>query len=139
MAMILDSSVVIQNMVIPKLKDPTSFSIPCQIGTMNFERAICDLWATVSLMSLYVWKKLDMGEMKPINVSLQLADRSVKYLVGVLEYVPMKVGEYYVLVDFFIMDIYEDSQIPILLGRPFIDTEGAIIDVKRGKLTFEAG
>lgn len=83
MATTLDSSVVIQNMVVPKLKDLRSFSIPCHIGTMDFDRALCYLGASVSLMALSVCKKLDMGDMKPTNMSLQLADRSVKYHIGV--------------------------------------------------------
>lgn len=70
MAMTLDSSVVIQNMVIPKLKDIKSFYIPCHIGTMDFERALCEIGASVSLMPLSVCKKLDMGEMKLTIVSL---------------------------------------------------------------------
>ncbi|XP_050914722.1 uncharacterized protein LOC127129611 [Lathyrus oleraceus] len=108
-ALTLDSSSVIQNTVIPKLKYSGSFSIPCQIATMNFERAICDLRASISLMPLSVCKKLDMGEMKVTNVSLQLVDRYVKYLVCVLEDVPVRVVEYYVSIDFVKMDIDEDS------------------------------
>lgn len=69
-AMTLYSSVVIQSIVIHKLKDPGSFSIPCYIGTMDFEKALCDLGASVSLMPLSMCKKLDMGDMKPTNVSL---------------------------------------------------------------------
>ncbi|XP_050908939.1 uncharacterized protein LOC127122684 [Lathyrus oleraceus] len=139
MTMTLDSNVVIQNMVIPKLKYMGSSSIPYQIGTMDFERALCDLGASVSLMHLYVCKKLDMGEMTPTIVSLHLVNRSVTYPIYVLEDVPVRAGEYYVFVDFVIMEIDKDYQIPIILGRPFLSTERPIIDVKRGKLTFEVG
>lgn len=135
----LDSSSMIQNMVIPKLKDRGSFFIPCHICTMKFERALCDLEASISLIPLPVCKKLDMGDMKPTNVSLHLADRSVKYPIGGLEYVPVRLREYYVTVDFVMMDIDEDCQIPIILVRSFSATTGAIIDVKRGKFTFKVG
>lgn len=108
-AIIVDSSVVIQNMVIPKLKDLRSFSIPCQIWAMNFERELCDLGANVSLSPLSACKKLNMGEMKLTNMSLKLSYRSVKYHVGVLEDVLVRVGKYHVPVDFVIMDIHEDS------------------------------
>ena len=80
-----------------------------------------------------------MGEMKPTNVSLQLADRSVKYLIYVLEYVLVRVGEYYVPVEFVTMEIENESQFLILLGRAFLAMMGAIIDVKRGKFNFEVG
>ncbi|XP_050888798.1 uncharacterized protein LOC127093955 [Lathyrus oleraceus] len=116
MAMALNSSVVIKNMVIPKLNDLRSFSIHFHIGTMDFERALCDLGPSASLMPLFVCNKLDMGDMKPTNVSLQLADGSIKYPIDVLKDVPLRVGKHYVLVDFVIMDIDEDFQIPIILG-----------------------
>lgn len=89
--MTLDSSVMIQKMVIPKLKNLGSFSIPYHIGTMDFERAICDLGASVSLVPLSVRKKLDLEDMKHANVSFQLDDKLVKYPIGMLEDVPMRV------------------------------------------------
>lgn len=80
-----------------------------------------------------------MGEMRPTKISLQLADKTIKYPMGVLNDVPFKIGEFYILVDFVIMDIKEDSEIPIILGSPFLAMNEAIIDVKRGKLTFQVG
>lgn len=88
-------------------------------------------------MPLSMCKKLDMGDIKRTNVALQLVDKSLKYPIEVLEDFPMRVGEYYVSLDFVIMGIGEDCKIPIILGRPFLSTAWAIIDVKRGKLTFE--
>ena len=72
-------------------------------------------------------------------MTLQLADRSVKYPAGIVEDIPVKVGEIYVPADFVVMEMEEDSQVPILLGRPFLATAGAIIDVKHGKLAFNVG
>lgn len=106
---------------------------------MDFDRALCDLGAIVSLIPLSACKKLDMGYMKPTNVSLQLADRSAKYPIGVLEDFLVRMGEYFMSIDFVIMDINKDCQIPMNLGRPFLATTGAIIDVNKGKLTFEVG
>ncbi|MCI52122.1 zinc knuckle family protein, partial [Trifolium medium] len=83
--------------------------------------------------------RLGLGELKPTKMSLQLADRSIKYPLGILENVPVKIGQLFIPTDFVIMDIREDFDIPILLGRPFLATAGAIIDVKRGNLTFEVG
>ena len=70
-------------------------------------------------------------------MSLQLADRSIVYPYGILEDVPIKIGDYYVPGDFFILEMEEDHQIPIILGRPFLATAGAIIDVKRGKILLD--
>lgn len=72
-------------------------------------------------------------------MSLQLVDRSIKFPVGMLENVPVRIGKSYIPANFVIMDIKEDSHIPIILGRPFLATIGAIIDVKKGRLTFEVG
>ena len=72
-------------------------------------------------------------------MTLQLADRSIKNPDGIIEDVPVKVGEIYVPTDFVVMEIDEDNQVPILLGRPYLATAGAIIDVKHGKLEFNVG
>jgi len=87
-------------------------------------------------MPLSMCKKLDLGEMRPTIISLQLVDCSVKYPVGVLEDVPIKVGDLYVSVDFLILEMEEDTHTRIILRRSFLATIGCHIDVKNGKLTF---
>src|SRR4030067_3674096 len=72
-------------------------------------------------------------------MTLQLADRSVKYPAGIIEDIPVIVRGIYIPADFVVMEMEEDRQVPILLGRPFLATAGAIIDVKRGKLAFNVG
>ncbi|XP_057984551.1 uncharacterized protein LOC110664552 [Hevea brasiliensis] len=124
-------SAILQNKLPPKLKDPGSFSIPCLVGDMNIDKALCDLGASVSLMPLSIFKKLDVGELKPTTISLQLADQSMKYLVGILENIPIKVGKFFIPVDFVILEMEEDVQIPIILGE--------IIDIKNGLLTLKVG
>ena len=87
-------------------------------------------------MPLAVCRRLNLGELQPTKMSLQLADRSVKYHIGILEDILVKISHLYIPTDFVVMDIKEDEEIPILLGRPFLSTAGAIINVKKGKLTF---
>ena len=134
-----ECSAVLQNKSPPKLKDPGSFSIPCHIGNLLIDNALCDLGASVSVMPLSVCSKLNMGKLKATNITLQMADRSFKYPLGVLEDVPVRVGKFYIPVDFVVLDMAEDMQTPIILGRPFLNTAGAIIDVKCGKLTLSVG
>ncbi|XP_074265543.1 uncharacterized protein LOC141587982 [Silene latifolia] len=122
-----------------KLEDPGSFSIPCTIGSIQIERALCDLGASISLMPLKIFKKLKGFEFSPTRVSLQLADRSVSYQIGLVEDVPLKVEKLVIPCDFYVMDIPEDSKIPIILGRPCLATEGVMIDVKNGKLSLQVG
>ncbi|PNX82894.1 hypothetical protein L195_g038931 [Trifolium pratense] len=132
-----ECSAILQNEMPPKLKHPGSFSIPCVIGKYVIDKALCDLGASISLMPIAICEKLKMGELRPTKMSIQFADRSVKYPLGILENVLVRVGQFFIPTDFIVMDNREDSNTPIILGRSFLATVGAIIDVKRGKLTFE--
>ncbi|KAJ9173506.1 hypothetical protein P3X46_016629 [Hevea brasiliensis] len=117
-----ESSAILQNKLPPKLKDPGSFSIPCHIGDISIDKALCDLGASVSLMPLSIYEKMKIGEMKPTTISLQLADRSIKFPIRVVENVPLKVGKFFILVDFVVLEMEGDVHIPIILGRPFLAT-----------------
>ncbi|XP_071939775.1 uncharacterized protein [Coffea arabica] len=134
-----ECSAIIQNKLPPKLKDPGSFSIPCTIGSINFSKALCDLGASVSLIPLTVARQLGLHELKRTNITLQLADRSIRHPLGVLENVLIKVQKFIIPVDFVVLDMEEDVSMPIILGRPFLATAGTIIDVKNGKLKFQIG
>ncbi|XP_071933609.1 uncharacterized protein [Coffea arabica] len=134
-----ECSAIIQNKLPPKLKDPGSFSIPCTIGNVDFSKALCDLGASVSLIPLTVARQLGLHELKRTNITLQLADRSIRYPLGVLENVLIKVQKFIIPVDFVVLDMEENISMPIILGRPFLATAGTIIDVKNGKLKFQVG
>lgn len=98
------TSIVIQSMPL-KLKNLGSFSIPCKFGNMEFDIPLYDFGESVSLIPLSVCKRLGICELKPANVSMQPANKSVKYPIGVLKDVPIKVGHLYIPTDFIIMDI----------------------------------
>ncbi|XP_061371264.1 uncharacterized protein LOC133313865, partial [Gastrolobium bilobum] len=115
----------------PKLKDPGSFSIPCTIGSMTIERVLCDLGASINVMPLSMMKKLGITEVKPINMILQLADHSTKQAYGVIEDILVKVDKFIFPMDFVILDIEEDTAVPMIFGRPFLATSGALIDVPK--------
>jgi len=134
-----ECSAVVLNQLPTKLKDPGSFSIPCTIGNVTIDRALCALGSSVSLMSYSIFKRLGLGDLTPTRIFLQLADHSIKYPMGILEDVPIKVGYFYVPIDFVVLDMAEDSHTQIILGRPFLATAGCKIDVKEGKLTFDVG
>ena len=84
---------ILQRKLPQKLKDPGSFTIPCTIGNAIFERALCDLGASINLMPLSIFKRLGLGEASPTTVTLQLADRSLKHPRGVIEDVLVKVDQ----------------------------------------------
>ncbi|KAI3463774.1 hypothetical protein Pfo_020437 [Paulownia fortunei] len=118
-----------------KLKDPGSFTILCTIGGSFFDKALCDLGTSINLMPLSIFRKLGIGEVKPSTITLQLADRSLIYLRGVVEDVLAKVDKFIFPIDFVLFDMEEDQEIPLILGRPFLTTGHALIDVQCGELT----
>ena len=124
-----ESSAILQKKLSPKLKDPGSFTIPCTIGKSYFDRALCDLGASINLMALSIFRKLGLGEVKTTTISLQLADRSIKYPRGVIEDVLVKVDKFIFPTDFIVLDIDEDEEIPLILGRTFLATGRTLIDV----------
>ena len=121
------------------MKDPGSFTIPCSIGKYEFKKALCDSGASINLMPLSVVQRLSLGELTPTAITLKIADRSMAQPEGVLEDVLVKVGKFIFLVDFVVMKMEEDAQVPLLLGRPFLATGAALIDVQRGELTLRVG
>ncbi|XP_042465760.1 uncharacterized protein LOC122048231 [Zingiber officinale] len=123
----------------PKLQGPRSFSIPYKISSELIPRAFYDLGASVSLLPYSPCKKLRLHSIKLIAMALQLADHSCKYPMGIVEDVPVEVGGCVIPTDFIIMDMKEDPKILIILGRPFLATAGALIDVKNHKLSLEFG
>ena len=129
-----EASALLQKKLPPKLKDPGSFSIPCTIGTSLCERALCDLGASINLMPYSVYKKLGLDDVKPTMVSLQLVDRSIKHPRGIVEDVLVKVDKFIFPADFVVLDMEEDQDLPLILGRPFLATGRALIDVQRREL-----
>ena len=117
------------------MKDPGSFTIPCSIGKYEFKKSLCDSGASINLMPLSVVQRLSLGELTPTTITLQMVDRSMARPEGILEDVLVKVGKFVFPVDFFAMQMEEDTQVPLLLGRPFLATGAALIDVQKGELT----
>ena len=126
---------VIQKNLPEKRQDPGSFTIPCKIGDADMGKTLCDYGASINLMPLFVAQRLSLGELTSIAITLQMADRTLDHLEGILEDVLIKVGKFVFPVDFVVINMEKDKQIPLLLGRPFLATGVALIDVK-GELTF---
>ena len=121
------------------MKDHGSFTIPCSIGKYEFKKALCDSGASINLMPLSVVQRLSLGELTPTAITLQMADRSMAQLEGIQEDVLVKVGKFVFPVDFVIMQMEEDTQVPLLLGRPFLSTGATLIDVQKGEQTLRVG
>ena len=108
-------SVVIQRSLSEKMQDPGSFTILCTIGIFEFKKALCGSGAIINLMPLLVVKRLSLGELTPTTMTLQMADKVMAQPEGVLGDVLIKVGKFIFPMDFIVMDMEEDTQVPLLL------------------------
>nr|GFA42070.1 DNA-directed DNA polymerase [Tanacetum cinerariifolium] len=117
------------------LRDPGKFLIPCDFLRMDVCHALADLDASINIMPLSIWKKLSLPELTPTWMTLELADRSITHSKGVAEDVFVKGGKFHFLTDFVVVDFEADPRVPLILGRSFLGTDRALIDVYREELT----
>ncbi|GJW00677.1 reverse transcriptase domain-containing protein [Tanacetum coccineum] len=122
-----------------KLGDPGKFLIPCNFPGMDVCHALADLGASINLMPLSIWKKLSLPELTPTRMTLELADRSITHPKGVAEDVFVKVGSFHFPTDFVVVDFEADPRVPLILGRSFLRTGRALIDVYEGELILRDG
>ncbi|XP_058733163.1 uncharacterized protein LOC131604756 [Vicia villosa] len=128
----------LEGMKIPiKKKDRGSVTIPCTIGDRSFKKALIDLGASVSLMPFSIYKRLGIGKVQDTRMMLQFADQLVKRPYGVVEDVLVKIDKFVFPVDFVILEMPEDEEIPIILGRPFLKTGRCLIDIEEGTMTLK--
>ncbi|GJY70336.1 reverse transcriptase domain-containing protein [Tanacetum coccineum] len=121
-----------------KLRDPDKFLIPCDFPEPDECLALADLGASINLMPLSVWKQLSLLELTSTRMTLELVNRSTVIPEGVAENVFMKVGKFYFLADFVVVDYDVNPRVPLILGRPFLRKAKALIDVHGEELkTFE--
>nr|GFB04386.1 reverse transcriptase domain-containing protein [Tanacetum cinerariifolium] len=118
-----------------KLGDPGKFLIPCDFLGMDEFLALADLGVSINLMPLSVWNKLSLPEFTPTLITLKLADRSISRPIDVAEDVFVKVGTFYSLADFVVVDFDADRRVPLILKKSFLKTGRTLIDVYIGELT----
>ncbi|KAK4706327.1 hypothetical protein R3W88_034117 [Solanum pinnatisectum] len=103
---------------------------------LQFAKTLCDLWASINLIPYAIYKKLGLGEPKATKMRLLMANHSIKHPVGILYDILVKVDRFIFSADFVILDCEIDAEIPIILGRPFLATGRALLDVECGELKF---
>ncbi|XP_038877582.1 uncharacterized protein LOC120069837 [Benincasa hispida] len=130
-----ECNALVSNRLPKKQKDPGSFTVPCSIGGLDVGHVLCDLGASINLMSLSIFKKLRIGEAQPTSITLQLADRTITYPEEKIEDVLIKVDNFIFPADFIILDYEADKDVLIILGRSFLATGKVLIDVHKGQLT----
>ncbi|GJZ89684.1 putative reverse transcriptase domain-containing protein [Tanacetum coccineum] len=122
-----------------KEKDPRSFTLPCFINNVCFDNALVDLGAIVSVMPLSTYLNLGLGELAHTKLTVELADRTVKYPKGITKNMLVGIGIFVFPVDFVILDMPEEIKVPLILERPFLSTTHAKIDVFKRKITLRVG
>ncbi|XP_042009143.1 uncharacterized protein LOC121757705 [Salvia splendens] len=115
--------------------DPDQFIIRCSIGEGKVDTVLCDLGASINIMPLKYYEKLNIGPLKTSDVIIRLADNTAIKTVGMIEDVLVKVDDFIFPADFIILDMKVDKNVPLTLGRDFLATCKALIDVGRGEIT----
>jgi hypothetical protein len=111
-----ECSAAILNRLPEKKKDPRCPTITYSIGTQIFDHALCDLGASVSVMPKVIFNKLSYTHLTPTTMMLQQANSSVHYPAGIAEDIPVKIQNYFVPVDFVVLDMEFTKESPLILG-----------------------
>ncbi|GJW68618.1 homeodomain-like protein [Tanacetum coccineum] len=123
----------------PKEKDPESFTLPCIINNLCFNKALADLGASVSVMPFSTYTKLGLGKLAPTKLIVELVDKTVKRPTSIAENVLVGINKFVFPVEFIVLDMPEDIKTPLILGIPFLSTTHAKIDVFKRKITLRIG
>ncbi|GJV50958.1 reverse transcriptase domain-containing protein [Tanacetum coccineum] len=132
-------SAIILNRVLEKLEDTRKFLILCALQELNRTSALADSGASINLLPHSIYKKLGLESLTPTQMTLELANRSISYPMGIAEDVVVRVDGFTFLADFVVVNFEPDPRVPIILGRPFLRTAKALIDLYEEKLTLRVG
>nr|GEW73724.1 reverse transcriptase domain-containing protein [Tanacetum cinerariifolium] len=122
----------------PHIPDPGKFLIPCGFSELKC-KALANLGASINLMPLSVWKKLGLRDLIPTRMTLELANRAICTPDGIARDVFIPVGKFTFPVDFVVVDYESDPRVPLILGRPFLRTARALIDVHGEEMILHDG
>ncbi|GJW66403.1 retrovirus-related pol polyprotein from transposon TNT 1-94 [Tanacetum coccineum] len=115
--------------LLQKEKDLGSFTLPCFIYNVCFDKALVDLGASVSVMPFSTYTNLGLGILSHTRLTIKLADRTITQPRGIAENVLVRIGKFIFPIDFIILDIPEDDDVLLILGRPFLSTSHSKINV----------
>nr|GEW88609.1 RNA-directed DNA polymerase, eukaryota [Tanacetum cinerariifolium] len=118
-----------------KEKDLGSFNLPCFIHNVYFDKALVDLGASVSVMLFSTYTNLGLGILSHTRLTIKLADRTIKQPRGIAENMLVRIGKFIFPIDFIILDVPVDDDVPLILGRPFLSIAYSKIDVYKRKFT----
>jgi hypothetical protein len=129
-------SAAVLNISPTKKKDLGCPTIDCSIRDQHFNNALFDFGASVSVMPRTVFDNLSYSMLEPTSMCIQLADQLIRYLMGITKNIMIKIRYFFVPADFMVLDMQSDSKVSLILGRPFLSTANAHIDVRAGEIRF---
>ncbi|GJY14866.1 reverse transcriptase domain-containing protein [Tanacetum coccineum] len=132
-------SAINMNKVPEKLKDLGKFLIPCALQELDRTSALADSGASINLLPHSICKQLGLGGFTPTRMTLELANHSVTHPMGIAQDVVVRVDGFTFLADFVVVNFEPDPRVSIILGRPFLHTAKALIDLYEEKLTLRVG
>ncbi|GKE07301.1 reverse transcriptase domain-containing protein [Tanacetum coccineum] len=134
-----ECSTIILNKVPEKLEDPGKFLIPCALQELDRTNAFADSGASINLLPHSIYKQLGLRALQLTRMTLELANRSVTHPMSIAKDVVVRVDGFTFLADFVVVNFKPDPRVPIILGRPFLRTAKALIDLYEEKLTLRVG
>ncbi|GJV55246.1 hypothetical protein Tco_1456251 [Tanacetum coccineum] len=132
-------SALLQNHLPPKENDPGSFILSCSIRQLDFNNALADLGASISIMPFSMFKCLGRGKLKPIDMVLEMADDTICIPKGIVKNLLIKIDKFFLPVYFVIFDMIEDFRMPVILERPLLATAYAKVDIFQKTISLEVG
>ncbi|XP_070047404.1 uncharacterized protein [Nicotiana tomentosiformis] len=134
-------SAILKNKLPQKCGDPGSFTIHCSLGTTNFDKSLCDSGASINLIPLSIYRKLEkeIAKIRSAQISLQLADQTTLIPKGIVEDVLVRVDNFVFPVDFIVVNMKDNKEVSLILGRPFLEMGRAILDIHEKKLMLRVG
>ncbi|XP_058764942.1 uncharacterized protein LOC131638400 isoform X1 [Vicia villosa] len=115
-----------------KSNDPGRVTLPVSIRNVHIGKGLVDTGSSINLIPLSMVRRLGINDLKPSRMTLSLADKSTTHPHGVAEDLLFKVDKFWFPVDFIVIDMEEDPNIPLILGRPFMKTSRMMIDIDDG-------
>ncbi|XP_052623636.1 uncharacterized protein LOC128128938 [Lactuca sativa] len=122
-----------------KMGDPGRLTLPCEFGNNMKVYALADSEASINLMPYSFYQKLNIQKLKATKMSIYMANRSVTQPRGIVEDIIVKIGKFIFPINFVVLDMKEDPNVPIILGRSLLNTAGALVDIHESKLTLRVG
>ncbi|XP_023768574.1 uncharacterized protein LOC111917152 [Lactuca sativa] len=130
---------VLLNELPEKRGDSGSIIVPCQFGNIMTTRALTDSGASINIIPYSFFQKLNLPIPKPVHIKIHLVDKRIIHQLAVCEDLLIKVDKLIFSVDFIILDVEEDLKVPIIFGRPFLNTVCALLDMSESMLTLRVG